>query len=44
MATINETLEVGPGSFAAPTGPGLTMKVQDKNIRYKTGIIVKKDV
>ena len=30
MATITETLEVGPGPFAAPTGPGLTVEGQDK--------------
>ena len=44
MATINETLEAGPGPFAAPTGPGLTMEGQDENIRYKTDMIIKKDV
>lgn len=43
MATINETLEIGPGLFAAPTGPGLTMEGQDESIHYETDII-KKDV
>lgn len=42
MATINETLEIGPGLFAAPTGPGLTMEGQDENIHYETDIIKKR--
>ena len=42
MATINETLEVGPGPFTAPTGPGLTM--EGTYAILKTDIVVKKDV
>lgn len=42
MATINETLEIGPGLFTAPTGPGLTMEGQDENIHYETDIIKKR--